>query len=386
MLPCRALSRRAFCGTILTIGLTSCVPFAEKTGGYAPTLCGAPRTYGGKPKLAARIELPLKRHPLSSPPLPAPAAKRLDSVLDEAMQRSGASAINAAVRVPDKGVWESTRPRSAPAIAQWASAGKTFTATAILMLVDRGTISLDDPVSKWIEDVPNGNAITVRHLLSHTSGLFSANEDRTYRRAPRILSLAEEISILKRHGAMFCPGENWRYSNSNYSLLGAVLSRVEGRPYNQVISDLILKPLHLTRTRVASESDTLDDVVPPQAPGPGEIAADPRKAGPAGGIVGPASEMLVFWQALLEARLISPAALRMAFQDLYPMFDQPMYYGLGVMAYPLQDGPLLIGHSGGGAGLKTVIVYDTTRQAFAAVSVSGQKGAEATALALLEIL
>lgn len=349
------------------------------------THCTGAEPYVGTERLAGAIDLPIAPSSAMPGPLPPEMTRKLNGVLRLAMDRSGANAINAALLVPGQGLWEGRQGNDAREVAAWASAGKTFTAVAMLQLVGEGRLSLDMPVSTWFHDVPNGDAITIRHLLNHTSGLFSANEDRVFRRDPRILTIEEELAIVRRHGAMFCPGSRWRYSNSNYALLGAILERVENKPYARIVGDRIIKPLGLSHTRVAEFADDLADVTPPGPPGQGDIPADPRRAGAAGGIVAPASEIILFWRALLEGRLLGPDLLREAFRDLYPVFQLPEYYGLGVMAYRLPD-RLLIGHSGGGAGLKAIVIYDSTRHAFAAVSLSGDKGAEPTANLLLQQL
>lgn len=193
---------------------------------------------------------------------------------------AGAEAIGAALLLRGQGLWQRQRGPRARALWPWASAGKTLTAVAILQLSGEGRLSLDDPIARRVEGVPNGAAITIRHLLDHTSGLSSANEDRAYRADPRVLSLDEELAILLAHGPLFCPGAAWRDSNSNCAPIGAVLERIEGKPCHRVVAGRIARPLGLTRTRVATADDALTDVTPPAAARAGELSADPRRAGP----------------------------------------------------------------------------------------------------------
>jgi D-alanyl-D-alanine carboxypeptidase len=354
---------------------------------YRPVTCSAPAAYAGPEVFTSGpAQLPpVAAAPPAAGPVDAATQDRLDEALDMAMARSGALAISAAVIGPDGRVWEGRRGAQVRPLAAWASAGKTVTAIAILQLAEAGRLSLDAPVATWVEGVPNGEVVTVRHLLEHTSGLFSANEDRVFRRNPRILTLDEELAIVRRHGAMFCPGAAWRYSNSNYALLGAILERVEGRPYAEVVKSRVFDPLGLSDMRVATARDALDDVTAAGPPGPDDIPWDPRRAGPAGGVVAPALEMAMLWRGLLDGRLIGRDSLREAFARMYPMFGRPESYGLGVMAYRLPD-RLLLGHSGGGGGLTAVVLHDPETRAYVAVSVSGERGAEVTANLLLSRL
>ncbi|WP_186415134.1 serine hydrolase [Pannonibacter sp. P2PFMT1] len=365
--------------------LAACTAVSIDPPGRAPVQCQDAHPYRGPKVFSPAIALPLKMAAQPKETLKAQQAARFEKSLDLALDRSEAEALHAAVLLPGKGIWHGERGAAAQPLAHWASVGKAFTAAVIMQLWQENKLSLESPVSLWIDGVPNGDVITIRHLLNHTSGLFSANEDPGYRQNPRVLSLQDELVILTAHGPLFCPGASWRYSNSNYVLLGAIAEHIEGRSYDEIVVRRITRPLGLKHTRIATPRDSLADVTPAAAPGPTDIPADPRRAGAAGGVVAPASEMVLFWQALLEGRLFGPVQLREMFSELYSMFGKPEYYGLGIMAYTLPN-RLLIGHSGGGAGLRAAVLYDPTANAFVAVSISGNKGAEATANLLLQSL
>lgn len=347
---------------------------------YKPVICETAKPYAGKPAPALDLTAALNPPVMSQAPLDAAIAARLDAALADAGAKTGAADVGAAVVTPE-GVW---RSKGADRLFVWASAGKTLTAVAILQMVEAGQISLDDPVAKWIDGVPNGKAITVRHLLTHTSGLFSANEDLQFHKAPHRLSLTEELKILNRHGAMACPGEQWRYSNSGYALLGAILEAVDGKPYERVIADRIVTPLGLTHLRIVMADDALSDMVPLHTQGK-EPVLDPRQPGAAGGVIASPEDMIAVWQALLGGRLLKPETVKGAFADLYPMFGEPPWYGQGVMVYAL-PGELWVGHSGGAPGVKAVVAYAPAHRAFVAVSLSADGGAEATANLLLRQL
>lgn len=365
----------------LSAALSAIVSTADAED-YRPVNCDNARPYAGPAGPQVDMELLNLQPGDIAGALDANVTRKLEQALEKAVGLSGAEHIGAAIAIPGQGHWQSGSEPERP-LYHWASAGKTFTAIAILQLVEEGRISLDQTLSNWIDDVPNGHAITIRHLLDHRSGLFSANEDKRFRRNPRPLSLTEELAIVRRHGAMFCPGEKWRYSNSGYTLLGAILEKVEERPYAEVIRSRIIDRLSLTSTRVVTREDALSDTVPATVI-PGEVAADPRRAGAAGGIVASPSDIIRFWHGLLRGALLQPQTVRSAFADLYPMFTDPAFYGLGVMVYRLPNGETWIGHSGGGPGLKAIVAYAPARHAFVSVALSGTKGAEPTALLLLQ--
>jgi CubicO group peptidase (beta-lactamase class C family) len=116
------------------------------------------------------------------------------------------------------------------------SVTKTFVAALDLRLADQGRLSLDDSVERWVPGlVPNGNAITLRHLLRHTSGLFDyAADPATF--APfasdpgHAWQPCDLVALATRHAPNFSPGEGWGYSNTNYVLLGLIVEAATGRP------------------------------------------------------------------------------------------------------------------------------------------------------------
>ena len=177
--------------------------------GYRPVRCTARMPYAGPPRrdspaLPAIIAA-------GSAPLSAPTQKRLDTAFNRILSATGAQAISVTVATAE-GSWSMERAPVDRLALYWASAGKTFIAVVILQLVEEKRLSLDAAIEDFVPGVPNGRTITIRDLLQHTSGLYSANEDAAARKAPQWRSAAASVAIAARHGAMFCPGAAWRYS------------------------------------------------------------------------------------------------------------------------------------------------------------------------------
>jgi D-alanyl-D-alanine carboxypeptidase len=146
-------------------------------------------------------------------------------------------------------------------IFRLGSVTKQFTAALVMMLVDERKIGLGDDITKYLPDYPTrGKPITIEHLLTHTSGV------KDYTRLPRVMgdantdrSVAEVIDAFKSEPLDFDPGRDMAYSNSGYFLLGAVLEKVTGRPYAELVSERIFKPLGMTHSSYIDRTRILPD-------------------------------------------------------------------------------------------------------------------------------
>lgn len=143
----------------------------------------------------------------------------------------------------DKGIANTTDTRF-----QLASVAKTLTATAVMLLVERGQINLDAPISEYIADVPLAwRQITVTQLLSHTSGIpdyFSYDEFLTEKE----LTPDGVIAVAKTYPLDFAPGSQFEYGNTNYVLLGKIIERASGKTYGAFLREAIFDPLGMLAT------------------------------------------------------------------------------------------------------------------------------------------
>lgn len=153
----------------------------------------------------------------------------------------------------------STQP-SADTVFRVGSNTKTLTGTVILQLVDEGLIRLDDPVSKYRADVPNGEQITIAMLLSMRSGLFNYTNDEAMAEAmiadlERVWQPEELLEVSFRNAPLFAPGTEYSYSNTNTVLLALIAEQVTGESYQSLIADRLTEPLGLKHTLVPKVQD-----------------------------------------------------------------------------------------------------------------------------------
>ncbi len=154
-------------------------------------------------------------------------------------------------------------------IFQSGSVGKQFTATAIMMLVEEGKIGLGDSLPKYFPGAPpSWRGITVRQLLSHTSGLTDYTSESVTKPGGQIsyhrdYTEAQLVSIIEALPIEFAPGDKWEYCNTNYVLLGAIIRKVTGQFYGDFLQERVFKPLGMTSTRIISARD----IIPNRASG-----------------------------------------------------------------------------------------------------------------------
>ena len=143
-------------------------------------------------------------------------------------------------------------------VYQSGSVGKQFTAAAVVMLAEAGTLGLDDPVLRHLPEGPAAwRGITIRHLLTHTSGIPDYTDSTLdYRRD---YTEEELVRLAASLPSEFPPGERWSYSNTGYVLLGAVIRRVTGSFYGDYLRDRIFRPLGMETARIITEQEIVPD-------------------------------------------------------------------------------------------------------------------------------
>jgi D-alanyl-D-alanine carboxypeptidase len=245
---------------------------------------------------------------------------------------------------------------------------KTFTVTALLELVDDGLVRLDDPISTYIRGVPNGDAITLRHLAGMRSGLFSYTADADFTKdlegdPTRSFTPYEVLSYAFRHANTFAPGAQFQYSNTNLVLLGLVIEKVTGAKLARFIHDRVLRPAGLRHTlfpKGAEFPEPHPRGYTDQTPS-GAIADatnwDPGWAWAAGAMISDLRDLHRWARVVATGTLLSPETQRERLTTL-PTGFPGTGYGLGI----LETGGW-IGHNGSIPGYESVTVYLPSRKA-----------------------
>jgi D-alanyl-D-alanine carboxypeptidase len=196
------------------------------------------------------------------------------------------------------------------------SISKQFVAAAVMLLVEQGRLGLDDPIHRHLADLPSDwMGVTIRQLLTHTSGIPDYEEIATYDVYRFRLTPEEVIRIAHSRPVDFAPGTGFYYSNTGYFLLSRIVERVEGEPLGRVLQRRIFGPLRMTRTRMADP----EAIIPNRASGywvnrTGELInrmpTETSSTLGAGGILSSVGDMALWDAALRDDRLLSAASRR----------------------------------------------------------------------------
>ena len=161
--------------------------------------------------------------------------------------RKGSILLNKGYQWPDR---KQEQKADSNTIFQIGSLTKQFTAAAVLQLAEKKILFLEDRLSKYIPDFPNGDSIRIKNLLDHSSGIFDFVNDTTFMRnhASGRVSLDSLINRFKFKPLLFKPGSRHAYSNSNYILLGRIIEKSSGKSYFQFVRENIFNPIQMSRS------------------------------------------------------------------------------------------------------------------------------------------
>ncbi|MEU7412378.1 MULTISPECIES: serine hydrolase domain-containing protein [Streptomyces] len=284
------------------------------------------------------------------------------------------------------------------------STTKTFVATVLLQLAGEGRLSLDDTVDTWLPGLVRGHGndgrrVALRQLLQHTSGLpdyigdvvpdlsaagYRANRWTTY-------TSRQRVALAMKHQPSFAPGAGWKYSNTNYVLLGMVIKAVTGHTWEYEVWDRILRPLRLTRTLTPGNRPFLpgphardyQQFEPGGAMTDTTVAYLPFDADADGSMISTAADINRFFTALVQGRLLAPAQLaemqRTVEVPADRGFPRGTRDGLGLFWTPLSCGGGYWGHSGDGFGYLVWPATAPDGRTIVTVSLHSRPGDESTA-------
>lgn len=260
--------------------------------------------------------------------------------------------------------YDNNIPNTPHTVFEIASLTKQFTATAILMLQEKNLLSVQDLLSKYIPEYPNGDKIKIHNLLSHTSGIpdyfksFESIENVKQSYTPE-----ELIKLFENKQLDFDTGTSYEYSNSNYILLGYIIEKVSKMKYEDYIEKNILKPLNLKETGVLSKPDTIKD----KAVGYKTISKnfniytrsidiDGSIPYSAGEICSTVEDLYTWENALYSGKLINKESLNEMFT---PNLNN---YGYGWVINKDDKGNKIIQHTGSLPGYSSIIVRNIDKK------------------------
>jgi D-alanyl-D-alanine carboxypeptidase len=242
------------------------------------------------------------------------------------------------------------------------SVTKQFTAAAILQLRDAGRLGLDDPMTKWLPEFESrGNGVTLRHLLGHTAGIPEFGQMQELH-AMRLLmnpnvTRDSVYAVISRYAPQFPAGTMQVYSNIGYWLLGRVIEKASGMPYEEYVEKRIFEPLGMTRSMYCDNSKN----VPDRAYGHGMRNGVGRRAPSivhtatyaAGAICSTARDMVTWLQSLHGGEVISQESYAEMIAASRLTDGTLLRYGMGLTVWNDSRGMKQIGHDGGGFGFSS---------------------------------
>jgi D-alanyl-D-alanine carboxypeptidase len=327
---------------------------------------------------------------------------KYQALLDN-ITHSGVPGIMLAVREPQHGEWTGAsgmadiynqvtlKPCN---ITRTGSTVKTFTAVTILLLAEDGLLALDDKITgylsgKVIEELDNAENCSIRQLLNHSSGIYNYIQNLQFQTASindltKVWQPEDLLSYAYGKPAYFKPGEDVRYSNTNYVLLGMIIEKITGKAFYQVFKERIFDPLHLTATSFAAEDPVPDNIIrgyidlysnlqlleSTYYSGWDYFSAD-------GGLISNPHDLNTFCSALFGGHLLSAESLQLMLTWEEPETQDPDFYpiayGLGIFRIDTPYGTAYF-HSGDAIGYFATMMYFPQYETSVAWATNGNYG------------
>ncbi|MFI9206077.1 serine hydrolase domain-containing protein [Streptomyces sp. NPDC053048] len=305
------------------------------------------------------------------PQLSPAVAARLDTAIRRVMSEASVPGVIVSLSAPGKGNYvrafgvadkANGTPMDPGLYMRIGSETKTFTVTALLELVDAGKVKLDDPISRYIDNVPNGDRITLRYLADMRSGLFNYSADPDFYKAltsdpTRHFTPQELLAYSFKHPVQFQPGAEFEYCNTNLILLGLVVEKIGGQPLRDFIHQKVLQPagLHHTLFPAGAEfpSPHAHGYTQQTASGAVEDATywNPSWGWAAGAMISNLQDMRTWARVLATGALLTPQTQAERLKTP-PTSIPGAGYGLGI--FNVQG---WIGHNGSLPGYESLTIY-----------------------------
>ncbi len=260
-----------------------------------------------------------------------------------------------AATVDDKLALSQATTKAVPADAAMAypvgSISKQFTAVCLLLLQERGKLRLDDPVAKWFPNFTRANEVTVRNLLTHTSGYSDyAPQDYTIPAWTRPIEPLNLVTAWATKPLDFDPGTRWQYSNTNYVMAALIVERVSGQRFHDFLWQNVITPLKLQgvldldvdrdRLRVRGyEQHALGPMRPAILEAPGWYFGD-------GQLAMPVATLLAWDESIVHRTLLKSESYRQMETEFHLKNGSGSGYGLGMFVHTSTSGKVTLSHSG----------------------------------------
>ena len=268
-----------------------------------------------------------------------------------------------------------------------ASIAKPMTAIAIMQLVEQGLIELDTPIQTYLPDYPKQGKthITVRHLLSHTSGLDGYKNSKEAENQVNYSSLSDAVDVFKNRTLLFEPGTNYNYTTYGYTLLGMILEKVSGLTYGSYMQRHIWDMSEMTNTGIDIYGFDEGNASKLYSRKKNDKVIEGKENNlsnrvPGGGFYTTIDDMLKFGNAVINNMLIKGETLEMMRQR--HSLNTESKYGLGWFLYsPEPDEGKNIGHSGAQMGCSSQLLF-YPEEAIVTVVLANTSRTEVTGLAI----
>ncbi len=249
------------------------------------------------------------------------------------------------------------------------SISKTFTAAMIMHSVMDGKLGLNSPISMYFPTIPNGDKISISHMLKHRSGIHSVTDDEDYMDwHSKPIDRKKMIEKISSHPVEFQPDSESRYSNSNYILLSYLLEDLYSKPYAELLQEKIISKIDLQNTKVGTAINTAAGESKSYSKNgkKWELEQETDMSVPmgAGNIISTPSELIFFINALIQKKIIVA-------RGISEMTGIRGKYGSGLFEIPFYD-KVGIGHTGGIDGFSSVLGSFPMDKISFAITCNGQ--------------
>lgn len=270
---------------------------------------------------------------------------------------------------------------TATTITRLASIAKPMTAIAVMQLVEQGLIDLDASVQTYIPDYPkqSNTQISIRHLLSHTSGIDGYKNGKEAQTKKEYTSLYDALSIFKDRDLLFEPGTRYNYTTYGYTLLGAVVEKVTGQSFEEYVQENIWDKAGMSNTGVVKYGQNKPNqstLYQQNSKGKTRVGTENNLSNriPGGGVYSTLEDMLKFGNSVINNVFVKESTMDLMRQH-HSLEKEANGYGFGWFLYnPKPNEGAIIGHSGEQTGSATQLLIIPSKK-LVAVILSNTSGA-----------